>query len=74
MNYRDELARSIASHISGIDGANPEQDDYDLADKMIYRMADVWDECVRSIVYDTGNPVEIVGGVNPYRVPNLTIG
>lgn len=32
---REELAKMVAAHVSGIIGAFPEQDDYIIADKMI---------------------------------------
>lgn len=32
----------------------------------------VWDACVASIRYPSGEPVEIVGNINPYRVEAST--
>lgn len=31
---RDKMAQVIAEYVSGVDNASPEQDDYELADKV----------------------------------------
>lgn len=41
---------------------------------LVAARAEAWDECSRSIRYESGEPgepVEVVGVINPYRVPEL---
>lgn len=65
VNYRDELAQAIATHSGGYD-AKADPSDYELADKVIARLAHAWDEGWHSR-WDGGAPQRILS--NPYVAP-----